>query len=597
MKRVQRTVGHRVAGRRRVALAILLAGSTVWAQAEPLPETLAQAIAGDAQRLTRSRKPPGLAVAIVVNDDVLWADAWGRADLGSDAEFTTKTSFPLGDVSKLYTAALALKLEAEGRVDLDGRLDAALPDIRIASRFEGVDPGAITLRQLLSGHAGLPPERWAGAYGSSPSPAGPAPLPASDALYLLRPPGQLHGYSNVGVVLAGEWLARAAGERFDVAMSRRVLRPLRLEASGYEAPSDRAIGHEGRTPQPPVFMRDAAPSGLYASTEDVARFIAALMPSGAGGASRLLPAAQTRALFGAHNEDVVLDLGHGIGLGFSVQASSRPAVGRVLAASSLQPDTFAEVMVFVDHGVGLVVLGNAGMDRASGRFMRRLVDRLLAWRAKIPPRPDDDPDLPDVIPLPSTVRDDAPAARYNTLAGLVPIRREADGFVARVLGWSLHARPRSDGWYRLSWHLLGFIPIEPGLLERILVRPVRAKGRRLLLLWAGGRSLVVGSTFDNGSLSPRWRALVGRYRLLNGDPLTRRMKVEAIELANDDDALVVRYPLTTPFRTQIHIPVEPLADDRLFIPGFGGTLGEQAQVRFGPPPRIEFAGYLFERES
>lgn len=562
----------------------------------PLPEVLIEATERDAQRLTRSRKPPGVAVAVVVDGEIVWTRAWGSADLGIRRSLSTATPFPLGDVSKLYTAALALKLEAGGVVDFEARLDAALPDVEIASRFEHADPCAITLRQLLSEHAGLPAERWRGTFMESPLSV-PGPLPPNDELYLLRPPGELHGYSNVGFVLAGEWLSRAAGESFERAMTTHVLAPLKLEASGYDRRAGLVVGHDKRKPVSPVFARDPAPSGMIASIDDLARFLAALMPVGSGGRSALLPAAQTRALFSPHNDGVTLDAGHGVGLGYSVHISAWRGVGHVLAANSRYPHTFGEVVVFAEHGLAVAVLGNASGDRASARFVRRLVDRLLEWRADIPPRPEAGLEPPARIVLPDGMRADEPAARYNTLAGLVPIRRENAGFVADVLGWRLHARPRPDGWYRLSWHVLGIIPVEPDMLERMLVRPVQANGRRLLLIWAGGRILVIGSAFKAETLELPWRALAGRYRLRNGDVLTEQMEIETIELDVEDDLLIVRYtlPLPFPIRFRTRIPAVPLGADRLRVPGFGGSLGEQARVHFGTSPRIEFAGYILER--
>lgn len=561
------------------------------------PAELIAAIESDAARLVRSRTPPGLAVAIAVDGEVAYAGAFGVADLASRRPLTTQTPCPLGELSKLYTAVLALRLAAQGTIDLDDRLDGALPQITIASRFDGVDPGTITLRRLLSQHAGLPPERWGGMLQRVEQPITPARAPRSEDLYLLRPPGDLYGYSNVGYALAGEWLARAAGRPFEQAMRAHVFEPLALAATGYDSSPDRVVMHDGRTPQPMLRARDPAALGVHAGVADLARFLAALQPAKPEAASGALSPAQLSELWRAQNDDVALDFGWGRGLGVDLYRSRRDRVGPVLATASSHPDSFAELLAFPDHGLALAVLGNGAGTRRTAAFVRATVDRLLEWRAGVPPRGDDDLPVPERVPIPPGVQPDTPAPRYSTLAGLVPLRPERDGFAAEVMGWTLHARARADGWFRVRWHLLGFIPIDPGPLERLLVLPARAGARRVLLLWLDGRVLVVGSTFRAPPLTARWRALAGRWRLVEGDGLTERLKLTGIELAVQDELLVFRYTLPLPMTVSARIPAVPLGRDRLLVPGFGASLGEQARVEFGARPRLRYAGYLFEREE
>lgn len=576
------------------ALALSLAA--IPATAAP-PAELIAAIESDAARLVRSRTPPGLAVAIAVDGEVAYTGAFGVADLTSRRALTEQTPFPLGELSKLYTAVLALRLAAQGKVDLDDRLADALPQITIASRFDGVDPGAITLRQLLSQHAGLPPERWGGMLQRVEQPVTPARAPRSEDLYLLRPPGELYGYSNIGYALAGEWLARAAGRPFEQAMRTHVFEPLALTATGYDNSPERVVMHDGRTPQPMLRARDPAALGVQAGVADLARFVAALQPTKPGAASSvLLPSAQLSELWRAQNQTVALDFGWGRGLGADLYRSRRDRVGRVLATASSHPDGFVELLAFPDHGLAFAVLGNGAGNRRTAAFVRTTVDRLLEWRAGVPPRGDDDLPVPERVPIPAGVQPDAPASRYSTLAGLVSIRAERDGFAAEVMGWTLHARVRADGWFRVQWHLLGFIPIDPGPLERLLVLPARAGGRQVLLLWLDGRVLAVGSTFRAPPLTARWRALAGRWRLVEGDGLTERLKLTGIDLEIEDDLLAFRYTLPLPMTVSARIPAVPLGRDRLLVPGFGASLGEQAHVDFGERSRLRYAGYVFERE-
>src|SRR5690349_16382926 len=61
---------------------------------------------------------PALSIAVTRRDELLWAEAFGTADLELGVAAIPAHRFRLGSVSKVITATLAAKLSAEGAVDL-----------------------------------------------------------------------------------------------------------------------------------------------------------------------------------------------------------------------------------------------------------------------------------------------------------------------------------------------------------------------------------------------------------------------------------------------------------------------------------------------
>lgn len=150
---------------------------------------------------------------------------------------TVDTAFRVGSLTKLATAALALRVADDGRLDLD----APLPELA-----EFTDPRAATIspRQILHHTAGL--------GDPDPRDLGPAWLTALAARPLMTDPGALWSYSNAGYAILGLALERTGGRAYPELLARRLLGPLALAHTTADLrralDGDTACGHLGRGP-------------------------------------------------------------------------------------------------------------------------------------------------------------------------------------------------------------------------------------------------------------------------------------------------------------------------------------------------------------
>jgi CubicO group peptidase (beta-lactamase class C family) len=95
---------------------------------------------------------PGLALALVEGDQVIFMKGYGKADQ-SGRPVTPQTPFILASVSKPLTATAVMQLVEAGKVELDA------PVQRYLSEFQLADPvasGQITVRHLLLHTSGIP---------------------------------------------------------------------------------------------------------------------------------------------------------------------------------------------------------------------------------------------------------------------------------------------------------------------------------------------------------------------------------------------------------------------------------------------------------
>ena len=96
-------------------------------------------------------KVPGLAIAVVKDDKVVWARGFGLRRLGAQQPVDADTLFGIGSNTKAFTAAALGTLVSSGKLGWDSHMTDLLPG------FEMYDPSVtreVTLRDLLSHRSG-----------------------------------------------------------------------------------------------------------------------------------------------------------------------------------------------------------------------------------------------------------------------------------------------------------------------------------------------------------------------------------------------------------------------------------------------------------
>ena len=74
---------------------------------------------------------PGLSIAIVKGDQIVYRKGYGQAD-PSGRPVTPHTPFIIGSISKTFTALAVMQLVESGKVELDAPVQRYLPWFRVA---------------------------------------------------------------------------------------------------------------------------------------------------------------------------------------------------------------------------------------------------------------------------------------------------------------------------------------------------------------------------------------------------------------------------------------------------------------------------------
>ena len=265
---------------------------------------------GTAAALTRfiahemsDKRIPGLSIALVDDQRVVWARGFGLARPADSVPATAETIYRVGSVTKLFTALGIMQEVERGRLSLDA------PVSRYLSAFAPRNPwgSPVTLRQLLTHRSGLVREPPVGNY-FAPEPATlEATVLSLNQTSLVFDPATstTTKYSNAGVAVAGLVLQTIAGAPYEEVITRSLLGPIGMVHSTF-VPGDSqrmALGTmwtvDGRRFDAPRFALGMAPAAnLYSSAQDLARFMSFLFARGMVKDSMLISPASLQEMWG-----------------------------------------------------------------------------------------------------------------------------------------------------------------------------------------------------------------------------------------------------------------------------------------------------------
>jgi len=546
------------------------------------------------KRIARRRTAPGIAVAVIEHGRLSWSASAGFTQRRGKRAFGAETMVPLGRLSEIPIALSAVRLARDKRIDLDTPISAAPAALRKSGW------ALPSLRQLLAHQGGLNGGRLHDLYvkrEQAHPPLGP--------MYPIRAPGLLESYSLVGYQLAFD----AIDQRTQSDLTQLILDDFALLRAPRCAPSqfsytladDDARGHLDDEILDPLTASDTAVLGLRGNLHGMIDLIAPLTDLDGqtneagtyGNYGRADFAELVRQTPGGK-----LDFGRRGGLGFALTPSQREGVGLVALAYGMPPGYRIEVRIALEHQTAVIVIANAGDEEDIDDLGGDLLDDVLTARKGLAPRIDDIP-LPDQVELPAVLSPAPWAQRYATPIGRLKIERvNANGFDFEVFGRPFRASMREDGWYKLSYRLLGVIPLRFSLLKQTLLHSASWEGQSILLAHIYGRTLLVGSAVSADS-QQRWTDdWLGDYKLTNPDLLSELLEVETVTVGKEDGYLFIEYELPFFIELKPRVLLEPIDRTQLMVSGTGPLLGERLQISGDAENRrMEYAGYRFERES
>jgi len=317
-----------------------------------------------------------ISAAVVKDNKVIWAEAYGKADKDRNIPADTNTLYRIGSITKTFTATLMMLLVEDKKINLDDPAEKYVPEVAEIQGYSAKHK--ITLKQLASHTSGLKrePENMVMAN------LGPAEQWGSLLLKCLphtrfdSKPGSQFLYSDIGFAILGLALERASGEPYLQMIKRRIIEPLHMHDTFFVVPDDKvknlAVGLWNTSGAVDVSwpyrqqsnMGYNIPDGaLYSTPTDLAKFVSSFIVK-----PQLLTKSSIRKMQDISSES------YNYGLGLMISSG--------MNRNTIEHDGYvagytAQFVVNLDSRYSIIIMrnynqGSTDLNQVAKRFLRDL---------------------------------------------------------------------------------------------------------------------------------------------------------------------------------------------------------------------------------
>jgi CubicO group peptidase (beta-lactamase class C family) len=358
---------------RRPSLFVLLSLAVATLSIESEAQTLTRdkvtaalpALEALAQQQVDTKGVPGLAIAVVYGDEVVYLKGFGLREAGKPDLVTADTVFQIASLSKPVSSTIVAALMSDGVVKWDSRI----ADLDPAFQLHDAYPTAqLTVRDLLSHRSGLP-----GVAGNELEDIGYGRPEVLHRLRLVAPSSSFraaYSYSNAGFTEGAVAAAKPTGKAWEQVAQEKLYRPLGMSSTSsthadFLSRGNRAELHaridgawSAKVKRDPDMQAPAG--GVSSSARDLAQWMRLELAHGVYNGKPLIAGA---ALDGAHIPLVALGANpvsgdsYFYGQGWNTEFTRHgPAWGH---AGAFSVGARTMVKLYPKSNLGIVVLANA----------------------------------------------------------------------------------------------------------------------------------------------------------------------------------------------------------------------------------------------
>jgi CubicO group peptidase (beta-lactamase class C family) len=343
---------------------------------------------GYVEKAIQNWKVPGLSVAIIKDDSVVFARGYGILEMGKKDKVDAHTLFAVASNTKGFTAALLGMLVDEGKLQWDDRVIDYLPSFQM---FDPYITREIRIRDLLTHQSGLPTfggdRLWIGTSNTSEE--------IISRIRYLEPSAPFRTqfqYQNLMYMVAGQVAAAVTGQTWDEAVQERIFKPLTMHESNtsirdLKSKKNVAIPHEvvGGKQMPIAYdnVDGVAPAAaINSNVLDMAQWMRFQLGDGSFQGKRIISSRRMREMHAVqfplpvsqYQERVLGAYFSGYGLGwFLSQYKGHKTVspgGGLSGMISLQT-------LVPDLNLGIMILSNSAPDSPTNALTYYIMDHFL----------------------------------------------------------------------------------------------------------------------------------------------------------------------------------------------------------------------------
>ena len=241
----------------------------------------------------------GTQVAVRVDGDLIFNEAYGKANLETDEDLTVDHLFRIASHSKTFTGVAVMQLVEAKKLRLDDTIGDHIPELAKS------DIANVTVRQMLSHTGGITRDGDDADWWElgKPFPNRKELLAVSKKIGKVFEPDVEFKYSNIAFSLLGVIIENTSGEPYRSYVTTNIVDKLGLKNTGPDLNFDRiddyAVGYSTRVHGPnriPIehidTFEESSATGFYSTAAELTDYFQAHLP----GDDRLLTEASKRAM-------------------------------------------------------------------------------------------------------------------------------------------------------------------------------------------------------------------------------------------------------------------------------------------------------------
>lgn len=365
----------------------LLSFAFVPAFAQPAP---LQNFDAYAEKLLKDWEIPGVAIAVVKDDKIVFAKGYGVREIGKPEKIDERTIFGVASNSKAFTAAALAMLVDEGKLNWDDKVTKHLPEFEL---FDPYVTREITVRDLLTHRSGLPAYGgdilwWGGDYSRDE---------IIRRVRFVQPKygfRATYAYQNIPFITAGKIVEKVSGVSWENFVKARIFAPLAMNES---TTSIRDIKTANKvTPHfrdieankvIPIAWRNldagAPAAGINSNVLEMANWLRLQIGAGKAGGKQLISERRTREMhtpqqlipFQSPKDQPKLKANfRAYGLGWNIREY---AGFKMITHGGWTDGQLTQTAFLPEKNLGVVVLSNIHNRDANLAFINRIFDAYL----------------------------------------------------------------------------------------------------------------------------------------------------------------------------------------------------------------------------
>jgi CubicO group peptidase (beta-lactamase class C family) len=552
-----------------IAVTVIVTTTAFSQQKDERIDSLKKELANFILKKMKSSKTVGLSIAIVDNQDIVWAEGFGFADQVNQIKVSPSTIYRVGSVSKLFTAISVMQLAEKGKLNIDSPIQNYIPEFNIKSRL--ANQGVITPKNLLTHHSGIPSDIYHQFFSNNPEPFTKIVNYLNDE-YTCTQPNTIFSYSNAGYSLLGVLVEKASNENFIDYTQKYLFDKMDMKNTSFKLNPEMeklySKGYSKKKEFNEPFIRDVPAGMLHTNVLDLSNFIKMTFNDGKFGDNQIIEKETLAKMQSQQNLDCILDGNFKIGLSWFINPSEWDYAGKYAEHGG---DTYvyhAQLSTLTDHKIGVVVLTNTdkGAQIASS-IADELLEKYLTYKTGLK-SPKDDKKSKKTDYVKSNDK------RLNELAGdymigekLFVIQKQGKKLIAKQGPVKIIFRENKEGNFSLKARLLKFIPVN---MSEWQISPKKMDETDYISMIHNKKdTMVVGVRISKQEIPEIWKERYGKYEITN-DTSTFKL-ISKPRLFEKDGYMQIEISI---FGEQgVSAVLKPISENEAIIQGIGRNTG------------------------